>query len=132
MARRVAVSVRRGVSGLVVKDAARGVVKVAAMAVDAGGAMGAIGIVGAVRRCRPAWRVLSKRLGATRRLMTRRWMLCSVREMRKRLVKARRVRMVSAGGVDVADGGGDVALRVRGRASRLMGRRLGMRQMSLV
>ena len=45
--------------------------------------------------------------------------------MRKRLVRVLRVRMDSAGGVGVADGGGDVGLRVRDRVRR----RLGLRQM---
>ena len=45
--------------------------------------------------------------------------------MRKRLVRVLRERMVSAGGVGVADGGGDVGLRARARVTR----RLGMRQM---
>jgi len=49
--------------------------------------------------------------------------------MRKRLVRARRERMVSAGGVDVADGGGDAELRVRLRRTR---RWMGIRRMSLV
>jgi hypothetical protein len=48
--------------------------------------------------------------------------------MRKRLVKVLRERMDSAGGVGVADGGGDVELRARVRL-RL---RLGMRQMGLM
>jgi hypothetical protein len=46
--------------------------------------------------------------------------------MRKRWVRALRVRMVSAGGVGVADGGGDVGLRAR----LLLRCRLGMRRMS--
>ena len=51
---------------------------------------------------------------------------------RKRLVRVHRGLMVSAGGVDVADGGAGVGLRVNRRASRRMRRRLGMRQMNLV
>jgi hypothetical protein len=63
------------------------------------------------------------------RLRTRCWMLCRVLVgMRKRLVKVLRERMDSAGGVGVADGGGDVELRARVRL-RL---RLGMRQMGLM
>jgi hypothetical protein len=48
---------------------------------------------------------------------------------RKRLVRVLRERMVSAGGVDVADGGGDAELRVRLRRTR---RWMGIRRMSLV
>jgi hypothetical protein len=122
--------VRRGASGLVL----RGVEKVAAKAVDAGGAMGATGIVGTVRRRllvrKRRWKRLGVLLQAVMlRLMTRCWMLRRVRmEMRKRLVRAHPVRMDSAGGVGVADGGGDAELRVRLRRRR----RAGMRQMSLV
>jgi hypothetical protein len=131
---------RLAASGLGVRVARRAVAKVALMAVgkgvDAVGAMGAIGIVERVRRCRlAAMRKLRwKRLGALRRgimllLTTRCWMQRRVRVRRMRLVRVLRVRMVSAGGVDVGDGGGDAALRVKARRTR---RWMGIRRMSLV
>ena len=49
--------------------------------------------------------------------------------MRTRLVKVRRVRMDSAGGEGVADGGGDVGLRARVRRTL---RWMEIRRMSLV
>jgi hypothetical protein len=52
--------------------------------------------------------------------------------MRKRLVRVLRERMVSAGGVDVADGGEDAELRVSRGASRRLRRGLVMMRMSLV
>jgi len=127
--RRVAGIVRLGVSGLGAKDVLRDGVRVAAKAVDAGGAMGAIGIVETVRRCRriAARRARWKRLGVLLRLRMRCWMRRRVLGKKMRLVRVLRVRMVSAGGVDVADGGVDVGLRVRLRQRR----QLGMRRMSL-
>jgi hypothetical protein len=51
-----------------------------------------------------------------RQLKTRCWKLRrGLRWMRKRLVRVLQVRMVSAGGVVVADGGVDVALRAKAR-----------------
>jgi Ribonuclease G/E len=85
------------------------------------GAMGGIEIVDRVRRCRFRLRVWRKSLGvllrrAMRRLRTRCWTRRRVLAgMKKRLVRVLRARMDSAGGVDVADGGGDVALRARVR-----------------
>ncbi len=127
--RRVVGIVRLGVSGLGVRVVRRDAVRVAAKAVDAGGAMGAIGIVETVRRCRriAARRARLKRLGVLLRLRMRCWMRRRVLGKKMRLVRVLRVRMVSAGGVDVVDGGGDVGLRVRLRQRR----QLGMRRMSL-
>lgn len=51
-----------------------------------------------------------------------------VRRKRKRLVRARRVRMDSGGGVGVVDVGGDAGLRAR---VRLMSRLVAMSWMSL-
>ena len=127
---------RLAASGLVVRVARRAVAKVALMAVgkgvDAVGAMGAIGIVERVRRCRlAATRKLRwTRLGALRLLTTKCWMQRRVWVgKRMRLVRALRERMVSAVGVDVADGGGDAELRVKARRTR---RWMGIRRMSLV
>jgi hypothetical protein len=119
--RRVAGIVRLGVIGLVAKVAGMDVVVV-----------GAIGIVEAVRRCQLARRARWKRLGALLRAAMlpwrmRRWMRHRVLGKKMRLVRVLLKRMVSAGGVDVADGGGDVGLLARDRVSR----RLGMRQMNL-
>jgi hypothetical protein len=132
---------RLAASGLGVRVARRAVAKVALMAVgkgvDAVGAMGAIGIVERVRRCRLAatrklrWTRLGVLLRAIMLLLTTKcWMQRRVWVgKRKRLVRVLRERMVSAGGVDVADGGGDAELRVRLRRTR---RWMGIRRMSLV
>ena len=136
MARRVAEIVRLGASGLVVRGVAKVAVRAAATVVDVVGAMGAIGIVGAVRLRRriAVRRARFRRLGVLVRAImllstTRCWRLRRVRvEMKKRLVRVRRVLMVSGGGVGVGDVGGDAALRVRLRQRRP----LGMRRMSLV
>jgi hypothetical protein len=111
--------------GLARKVEARGVRKDAAKVVGTGvggvGAMVATGIVDRARRCRFRLRVWRKSLGvllrrAMRRLRTRCWTRRRVLAgMKKRLVRVLRARMDSAGGVGVADGGGDVALRVRVR-----------------
>jgi len=111
--------------GLARKVEARGVRKDAAKVVGTGvggvGAMGGIEIVDRARRCRFRLRVWRKSLGvllrrAMRRLRTRCWTRRRVLVgMKKRLVRVLRARMDSAGGVGVADGGGDVALRVRVR-----------------
>jgi hypothetical protein len=65
-----------------------------------------------------------------RRLRTKVWRLrLGLVGKRKRLVRVLRVRMDSAGGVGVADGGGDAGSRARGRR---MQRRLRMKEKRLV
>ena len=120
--------VSRGVvSRAVSRRRARAVVEIViVMIVESVVDVDGIAGVAAMRKLR--W----KRLGALRRgimllLTTRCWMQRRVRVRRMRLVRVLRVRMVSAGGVDVADGGVDVGLRVRLRQRR----QLGMRRMSL-
>ena len=138
MARPVVRRVLRGAIGL----AAKGVGMGAAKAVDAGGAMGATGIVGAARQCRRVgrrvrWRNIEvPRRAAMLRLRMRCWMWRLGRLRRMRLVRVLQALMVDADGVGVADGGGDVGLRVRRRARlqlrRVLGRRLVAMRMSLV
>jgi hypothetical protein len=126
---------RLGASGLGVKGVRKDVAKAAEIAADAVGGMGGIGIVDRARRCqlerKRRWksRVVLRR-AAMRRLRMRGWMLRLVLVgKRMRLVRVLRVRMDSAGGVGVADGGGDVGLRAK---VLRMQRRWGMRQMSSV
>ena len=125
-----------------VKGVRRGVAKAAEIAVDAVGGMGGIGIVARARRCplvrtrRWKSRVVLRR-AAMRRLRMRGWKLrLGLVGKRKRLARVLRVRTGSAGGVVVADGGGDVGLRVRRRARlqlrRVLGLRLVAMRMSLV
>jgi len=65
-----------------------------------------------------------------RRLRMRGWKLrLGLVGKRKRLARVLRVRTGSAGGVVVADGGGDVALRAKARRTQ---RRMEIRRMSLV
>ena len=118
-----------------VKGVRRGVAKAAEIAVDAVGGMGGIGIVGRARRCplvrtrRWKSRVVLRR-AAMRRLRMRGWKLrLGLVGKRKRLARVLRVRTGSAGGVVVADGGGDVALRAKARRTQ---RRMEIRRMSLV
>jgi len=118
-----------------VKGVRRGVAKAAEIAVDAVGGMGGIGIVARARRCplvrtrRWKSRVVLRR-AAMRRLRMRGWKLrLGLVGKRKRLARVLRVRTGSAGGVVVADGGGDVALRAKARRTQ---RRMEIRRMSLV
>ena len=118
--------------GLVVRGGLKVAVRDVETGADVVGGMGAIGIVDRVRRCRLVRMRRWKRLGVLRRAAMLRWMTrCWMRRrvlvgMRKRLVRVRRERMDSAGGVGVADGGGDAGLRAKARVRR----RLGMRRMS--
>jgi len=121
--------------GLGVKGVRKDVAKAAEIAVDAVGGMGGIGIVGRARRCplvrtrRWKSRVVLRR-AAMRRLRMRGWKLrLGLVGKRKRLARVLRVRTGSAGGVVVADGGGDVALRAKARRTQ---RRMEIRRMSLV
>jgi len=123
--------------GLGVKGVRKDVAKAAEIAVDAVGGMGGIGIVGRARRCplvrtrRWKSRVVLRR-AAMRRLRMRGWKLrLGLVGKRKRLARVLRVRTGSAGGVVVADGGGDVGLRAKARRMRRLRLRTGMRRMSL-